>query len=358
MKVVTKIALAVLVVALTAGVTVTLTRHSDAAPPAPADPTAFATVARQPISAQTQVNATLGYAGSYSAVNQAQGTITQLPSVGKVMHQGDVLYWVNGQPVFLLYGRVPAYRSLAEGSSAASVKGPDVAELNADLVALGYASYSQIPRGSTEFSWWTKYALELMERHYGLTVTGTLPMGRAVFMPGAARISAVSATLGQQAQPGQPILTATGSVRQVTVQLSTDLQPNVKAGDHVAITLPSGRVTTGVVTYVGSVATVSGSGSPTVTVQVRPLDPKATGNLDHAQVQVAITTAKAADALVVPVNALLAVSGGGYAVEEVGRGGRHHLITVSVGLFNDASGLVQVTGSGLAAGQRVVVPGS
>jgi hypothetical protein len=43
-------------------------------------------------------------------------------------------------------------------------------------------------------------------------------------------------------------------------------------------------------------------------------------------------------------------------VEEVTSGGRHRLVPVTLGLFDDAAGLVQVSGSGLAAGQRVVVP--
>ena len=38
--------------------------------------------------------------------------------------------------------------------------------------------------------------------------------------------------------------------------------------------------------------------------------------------------------------------------------GAHHLVPVQLGLFDDDAGLVQVTGSGLAAGQRVVVPAS
>ena len=71
-----------------------------------------------------------------------------------------------------------------------------------------------------------------------------------------------------------------------------------------------------------------------------------------------ITTASVSNALVVPVNALVALSGGGYSVEVVGTNGVHHLVSVSLGLFDDADGLVQVTGSGLAAGQHVVVPGS
>jgi hypothetical protein len=40
----------------------------------------------------------------------------------------------------------------------------------------------------------------------------------------------------------------------------------------------------------------------------------------------------------------------------VGPGAVHHLVAVSLGLFDDAAGRVQVNGSGLRAGQHVVVP--
>ena len=71
--------------------------------------------------------------------------------------------------------------------------------------------------------------------------------------------------------------------------------------------------------------------------------------------KVGITTATVRDALVVPVTALLAQSAGGYAVEVIGAAGRNHLLPVTLGLFDDADGLVQVTGAGLTAGQTVVV---
>jgi hypothetical protein len=43
-------------------------------------------------------------------------------------------------------------------------------------------------------------------------------------------------------------------------------------------------------------------------------------------------------------------------VEVSGANGVRHLVPVTLGLFDNADGLVQVIGSGLAAGQRVVVP--
>ena len=70
---------------------------------------------------------------------------------------------------------------------------------------------------------------------------------------------------------------------------------------------------------------------------------------------VSITTESVQDALAVPIDALLALAGGGYALE-VAEGRVHRLEAVSLGLFDDADGLVQVSGQGVSAGQRVVVP--
>ena len=84
-------------------------------------------------------------------------------------------------------------------------------------------------------------------------------------------------------------------------------------------------------------------------------DPSAAGHLNQAPVEVTITTGSVSNALIVPVDALLAQPGGGYAVEVTGPGG-HHLVAVTPGIFDDAAGTVQVTGN-LTPGQHVVVPG-
>lgn len=313
-----------------------------------ADPTGLATVTRRPLAATTDVDATLGYAGSYTVLSHASGTITALPAAGQVIRQGQVLFEADDTPVFLLYGQVPAYRDLAQGMS-----GPDVQQLNADLVALGYATSADLDPSSDYFGSATASALKQLQQHLGLRPTGTLPLGQAVFLPAAIRVTTVRATLGGSA--GGPVLQASSTTRVVTIALDAAQQSDVSVGDQVSITLPDGATTPGRVSSVGTVATSSAS-SPTITVLVRPTDPAATGRLDQAPVEVAITTASVKSALVVPVDALLAQPGGGYAVEETASGGTRHLVPVSLGLFDDSDGLVQVTGSGLAAGQHVVVP--
>jgi multidrug efflux pump subunit AcrA (membrane-fusion protein) len=73
-------------------------------------------------------------------------------------------------------------------------------------------------------------------------------------------------------------------------------------------------------------------------------------------VTVYITTASVQNALAVPVTALVAQVRG-YDVEVVEPGNTRRWIPVTPGIFDDNSGLVQVTGM-LAPGQSVVVAAS
>jgi hypothetical protein len=315
--------------------------------------TSLQAVMRQSLSSQTETSGTLGFAGNYSVINGASGTLTWLPSVGQFVPAGGVLYRVDGAPVVMLTGEVPLYRALSGGMS-----GADVAQLNRDLVVLGYATSDELSPTSDYFSGATADALDALQDHLGVTETGTLALGQAVFLPVARlRITNVRGMLGGGAEPGAPLLTGSSDRRVVSLELDAAEQADVAVGDRVTITLPDNANTPGVVTSIGTVANSGrNGGSPTVPVTVRPLNPSATGSIDQAPVVVAITTGSVRNALVVPIDALLALSGGGYAVEEVTPTGRHELVGVSLGLFDDASGLVQVSGPGLAAGQRVVAP--
>jgi peptidoglycan hydrolase-like protein with peptidoglycan-binding domain len=279
-------------------------------------------------------------------------TYTSLGPAGKIVHRGGELYAIDGQPVLLLYGRVVATRAFVAGMS----PGADVAELNANLDALGVGH----GLSGDAFTAATAAAIRALQARHGLSATGELLLGSVVFEPGAQRVTAVSpqAGVGATVTPG-PLLTTSSTARVVSIALDTSLEGEVSVGDPVIITLPDSSTTPGRVSYISPVASSGGGGGgPTFTVDVVPDDPGATGTLDQASVNVAITTQSVAHALVVPVNALLALAGGGYAVEEVSARGVHHLVPVTTGLFDDADGLVAVSGAGLAAGQRVVVPGA
>ncbi len=356
------------------------------------DATGSQPVTRGSLTEQTQENGTLGDAGSYTVVvpgSSASGgsapdsssspdsgagpqTFTWLPQVGQTIRQGQQIYQVSGSAVMLLYGNVPAYRDLSEGMT-----GADVTDLNTDLVKLGYATAAALgPRpGWDYFSSETAYALELLQARLGLTQTGTLPLGQAVFLPSAIQVTSLGTGVveGGAVTAGSAVLTGSSLTPVVTVSMDASLQTEVKAGNKVSITLPDGSTTPGVISEISPATSSSsssapsssssssangsgsGSGTATINVVVSLADPKAAGNLNEIPVQVTITTGSVSNALIVPVDALLAQPGGGYAVEVTGPGG-HHLVKVTPGVFDDAAGTVQVTGN-LTPGQRVVVPG-
>ena len=321
---------------------------------------ATAAVTRQDLSAVTPVTATLGYANSYVVRGQGGGTLTWLPSPGQVIRQGQALYQTgNGSPVVLLYGSVPAWRVLDEG-----ITGQDVSQLNHDLVELGYAGRADVVAlGWDYYSWETAQAVQRLEGHLGVSFPpGSLSLGQVVFEPEALRVSQVTGSLGGPASG--PVLAATSDRHVVTIPLDASDQSEVKAGDPVTVTLPDGATTPGVVSSVGTVATEDTASGPgqnpaaTIPVQVTLTDPKAAGSLDQAPVTVNITTASSpGPVLAVPVGALLAQASGGYVVEVAGPGNTRRWVPVTPGIFDDDSGLVQVTGA-LIPGQRVVVPAS
>ena len=140
----------------------------------------------------------------------------------------------------------------------------------------------------------------------------------------------------------------------VTIPLSTAQEPEVAVGDAVTVTLPDDASTPGKISSVGTVASGTASNA-TIQVTVTLTHPSVAGTLDQAPVTVYITTASVSNALAVPVGALVAQSSDGYAVEVTGAGNTRRLVPVTVGIFDDNSGLVQVTGA-LTPGQQVVVP--
>jgi hypothetical protein len=111
-----------------------------------------------------------------------------------------------------------------------------------------------------------------------------------------------------------------------------------------------------VVAEVGRIVIAAGSGPDAprvVEVLVTLDDPTVAGEVDESPVDVDVLSDAATGVLAVPVNALLALAEGGYALE-VRADGSTRLVGVEIGSFAD--GLVEVSGD-VAEGDVVVVPG-
>ncbi|AWW43516.1 hypothetical protein DN051_44095 (plasmid) [Streptomyces cadmiisoli] len=345
--------------------TAALSEHGEAQNPKAASVPSAETISvkRMDLSNDETVPGALGFGPPTSVKSAGKGTVTRLPETGSEASRGKPLYWVDDRPVMVFYGDTPLFRKLDEPGTV----GRDVTVLAENLRALGYDIDRPVPgeerrapktaKGATvgtELTSSLLAALERWQRDTGQKQTGTLDVGQIVVLPGTARVNSLTAQLGDPV-PGE-VLTVTSARRSVGIKVPAQSASSIHQGDKVSITLPDTRIVPGTVVLVAT--EVQGGGSdegtegidttPTLQITVEPDEGDAVAHLDAASVQVSFATQKRKDVLAVPVGALLALREGGYAVQlPDGR-----LVGVETGLI--ARGLVEVSGSGIKEGDRVV----
>ncbi|WP_248964799.1 peptidoglycan-binding protein [Sphaerisporangium perillae] len=311
-------------------------------------PPATTTVTKQTLNDTRDADGELGYGPVTSALTRQPGTITWLPDSGATITRGKSLYRVDNKPVVLLYGDVPAYRDLKIG-----VEGKDVENLERNLKKLGYDGFTV----DDEYTYDTNEAVSQWQEDRGLDETGVVELGRVVFAHGKVRVESLEAEEGQSAQPGQKVLTYTGTSKVITVQLEAEDQRMAKKGAKVDVTLPDDKTVKGKVTEVATVI-VPGEGQnaePETRVEalVSIGNAKAAKGLDKAAVDVTFTASQRKNVLTVPVAALVALQEGGFGLEVIERG-RSRYIAVETGMF--AGGRVEVSEGGLTEGMTVGMP--
>ncbi|MFE0146721.1 peptidoglycan-binding protein [Nonomuraea sp. NPDC059007] len=318
-----------------------------AAPPVTA---ATGTVDKGDLTQSVRAKGTLGFAGRRTVGAALGGVLTWLPRAGSAIGRDERLYEVDGKPVRLMYGAKPMYRTLSQGA-----KGADVRQLEANLKALGYGSGMTV---DDEYTWATAQAVRDWQEDHDLPETGTTGPEQIAFAPRALRVQKLESATGDRVAPGARLLTATGAERVVTFKVDVTEAAHLKTGDRVTVELPTGKRAKGRVAGIGRTAEADDQGAdktPKVDITVTFDRRAGVKGVDQAPVSVLIRGETRKDVLSVPVTALLAVPGGGYAVRVVGAGSPRD-VKVELGLFAD--GRVEVTGDGLGQGTKVEVPGT
>jgi peptidoglycan hydrolase-like protein with peptidoglycan-binding domain len=314
-------------------------------------PAATATVERRDLVDRETVDGTLGYADGSSLRAAVSGTLTAIREPGDIARRGQSLYDVdNASAAWLFFGSLPAWRDFTPYMS----DGDDIRQLERNLRALGYDPDGDVTVDD-EWTWATTEAVERFQDDRGMTEDGSLAQGEVVFRPGPTRVGELKTAVGQEVAPGAELATLSSTRREVAVQLDADRQELAHAGDAVSVEMPNGRTARGRVSDVGKVASAPASEDeePTIEVTIALRGRKAHGSgLDQAPVDVGFASERRKDVLAVPVAALLARSGGGFAVEAVDGNGRRRLVPVDPGLYADD--YVEVSGAGLRDGMRVV----
>jgi peptidoglycan hydrolase-like protein with peptidoglycan-binding domain len=312
--------------------------------PAPETPAAAsretASVERMDLVDRENLSGTLGYADGDTLAAGVSGVLTGVREPGTVVTRGHSLYSVNGEPAaFLLYGTLPAWRDF----SSAMTDGEDVRQLERNLRALGYDPGTV----DKDWDWETTAAVREFQRDRDLTDDGTLSRGELVFRSGATRVGEAKGVVGESVAPGRPVAAISSVEREIVVALDARRQHLAKRGDAVTVELPTGDTAKGRVTSVGKVASKADAESD-ATVEVTITLRGHRGELDQAPVEIGFEVEAARDALAVPVKALLARQGGGYALELPD--GRK--LPVEAGLYADD--MVEISGDDVREGLKVV----
>jgi peptidoglycan hydrolase-like protein with peptidoglycan-binding domain len=320
------------------------TMSADAAPtPAPTGtgkPTA--TIQRGTLRGTTKETGSLGRQSGPSIKGAGDGVLTELPAVGEELGAGDTLYRSDDRPVIAFEGTLPQWRAFADGMT----DGPDVKQLEEQLRNWNYLD--EYP--TKHFDGATTRAIKAWQTAVGLDRTGRIEMGDIQFVTGRFVVSAQRVAVGDPAG-GAPLYETERTGVTITVNLPVG-SPLAKVGGAADVVLPNGKRTPGKVERVD--ATTEDEGKSVIPTTVTLDDPAVLGDLSGGSATVEFVSEERKDVLSVPVLALGARGDGGFEVEVVRRDGSTKTVPVEVGLF--AEDRVEVSGKGLAAGDRVAVP--
>lgn len=336
-------------------------------PAALSGPAATAKVQRTTLTNSETVEGTLGFGKASTVTDGAAGAtgqsgagsgsageiITWVPGEGRTIGRGDAVYRVNERKVPLLYGSIPLYRTLETGS-----EGSDVLMLERNLKALGYDGFEV----NDTYTDGTADAVRDWQDDLNHEETGKVVPGDAVVASGARRVAEIKTSPGTVS--GGEVLTWTGTQRIVSVDLDPQHEDLVTEGTKGVVRLPNGSSVQGEVTEIGTPgsaesgaaaagADAQGADEATLPVEMKIKDQKKLGRYQAATVDVILEADSRKDVLAVPINALVARPGGGYALEVPTAQGSDFL-PVELGMF--ANGLVEVKGDGIKENMTVGVP--
>lgn len=341
----------VLIAAAGVGAWVWVNDTSTEGTPGTAGPVATAVIERGTISATETWDGTLDHGTPFTVTSGGEGTITRLVGQGENVGRGVELYRVDERPVALLYGAVPMYRDLGPGAS-----GGDVGQLEANLAELGYSGFTV----DDQYTASTAAAVRAWQADFGGEPTGTVARGDVVFLPEGGQVDARRSGVGDVVVPGAAVLDIAGTDQVVSLEGDVDDRDRFEVGTEVTVVLPGGDEVAGTVAATAVVDVPSegpdGGATDTAILQVEvAVNENAPEEFVGGPVEVVVAIDERTDVLLVPVNALLALSEGGYGLEVVADDGTTSIVPVDTGLF--AAGKVEVRSPGIAEGTVVGVAG-
>jgi peptidoglycan hydrolase-like protein with peptidoglycan-binding domain len=304
--------------------------------------TASATVQNLESTFETE-DANIVFVGEITITDPQQGTIGWIVGTETTVEPGDVLYERDDQAVTLMTGSVPAWRTMQVDDV-----GQDVAQLEANLLALGYGTEAEFTVDGTYTSA-TAAIVQRWQTDVGAEDTGSVAFGDVVFGPEQARVGVVSAAVGDTTGAGAPLFTLSSTERQLNFTVDAELIGTIATGTSISARLPDRSTVEGNIVAVAP----AGSGISTVTAALNTNNDAPLPQGDSIPVTVSWADVVADEAVTIPAGAILRLDGGHYAVQVVSDDGDTTLTPIEVGA--KVGSAVQVV-SGLEPDDEVIAP--
>lgn len=284
----------------------------------------------------------LGPEGTDGATGgRATATLTEVRAIGEVADRGSVLYRADDEPIVVLLATEPPVRDLSTGVR----DGPDVAALEANLVALGYGSGVTVDE---HYDAATAAAVVRWERDLGRAdPDGVVTVGEVVYLDEPTAVLEHARQVGDLLEPGDAVLVLGAESRVVELDVLATEHADWAVGTAVTVDWGDGSTSDGTVTEVSRDVV---DGEVALVVALPPGEGQ--GRSPGTRVEVRRTVAERAGALAVPVAAV--VADGDRPAVRVVAGRRDRLVPVDLGIVDD--GWVEVL-DGVDEGTEVRLPG-
>lgn len=271
--------------------------------------------------------------------------VTWVVEPGTIVERGDVLWRVEDSPTVALskfaFGGIPSYRSLGRGD-----QGLDVAQLEMNLVALGYDPDETVTVDES-FTSATEAMVERWQGDIGAEATGTVDLGSVVYVAGTSLTGTVEVGVGDTLASGAVALALTSLDREIVFSVPASERTTLALGDVVEARLPDRS------TFDAEVTGLAIQDDGGATFSAAPLADDLAYRVDTVPVTVNWTVPIASDALTVPAEALARADSGQYYIEVVNRDGSTDFVAVEIGRVSGAT--VEIVGN-VSEGDTVISP--
>lgn len=268
-----------------------------------------------------EASGTVTPANSVSVGSPTQGLVVEIADLGDIVGAGDMIAVVDDQPVIVIEGNTPMWRTLTIG-----VEGADVEQLELALVGFGLDP-SESVTVDTEYTSATADLVRDWQESVGAPATGTVGVNDIVILSAPMQVGSTATDVGMSVADGQEILLLESTRRVVTSDIAVADAAQLNVGDSVEIRLPDRSLLAGIVS---TLTLPTDASVRSVTIELA--DPDGVAPTNGVTVSVLWSQTVAEQVVTAPADAFRRLEDGTYVIDVLSDSGTVAAIPITPGM--------------------------